>query len=390
MTNKRSFKSILGGLALGLLIVVLTLFFLEGSASFLLLAKDVRSARAPAVVRPHVEYDTLLGWVNRKSFVDAAEFGAGLPLTTNAQRFRGTSDLDSTVAAKHHVMCSGDSFTLGYGVGDGHDWCTLLGTLLPGLTTSNMGQSAYGLDQTYLWYKRDGLRYPHEIHILALTDDQFDRSATANFTGFAKPLFEVVDGKLVARNVPVPLQAREELRRTFAMRRIEDLRIVQAIRTMPAFDSRRKAMRDADTRWPLFEKIFAEMSSDDKRAGTRLIIVYLPTMRDVQPAARTEWHQRVAAIARQNGAWFIDFAPALRAMRRDSVDHAFIGRVPAKSAPGVPGHYSNLGNLWVARMLADSLATLPELNGLRGSKAASGSRQPHTVSSRRSVRNRSA
>ena len=69
--------------------------------------------------RKHAEFDPLLGWVNQRSVDIPDAYGAGVRLTTNSCRFRGTSELDDAIpAGKIRIVCSGDSFTLGYGVGD--------------------------------------------------------------------------------------------------------------------------------------------------------------------------------------------------------------------------------------------------------------------------------
>ena len=101
------------------------------------------------------------------------------------------------------------------------------------------------------------------------------------------------------------------------------------------------------------------------KRGSRLVIAYLPTKRDMQPGVHDEWRRRIGDYARTHGVRFFDLTPGMRAMRPDSLDLVWITRVPVGSPTGVPGHYTNLGHLWVARVLADSLATLPEFAHLR-------------------------
>ena len=64
-------------------------------------------------------------------------------------------------------ISSGDSFTLGYGVNNEETWPTAFSKLDERFETINMGQGGYGVDQSYLWYKRDGLEFDHQIHLFA-------------------------------------------------------------------------------------------------------------------------------------------------------------------------------------------------------------------------------
>ncbi|HTK49290.1 MAG TPA: hypothetical protein VL328_15035 [Gemmatimonadaceae bacterium] len=354
--------SILARLALGLVAAVLLLALAEGAASAYLFASDFRAAAGPnTVTRPHTTYDTLLGWVNRKSFVSPNEFGPGLTLTTDAQGFRDTRDVTPVApAGEVRLVCSGDSFTLASGIADGLHWCAQLESRLPGLRTMNMGQGMYGLDQAYLWYARDGVPYAHDAQILAITDVMLERSTTGTYSGRNKPYFELDHGRLAARNVPVPRQTTEELRVVYAARAVEDLRLMQLIRRIPMFGGRRSVEEASTKSFPIFEKIFDDLRAIHARHGSRLIIVYLPTKRDMRPGLHDAWRRRIAGYAHGHGVPFFDLTPAMRKLRPDSLDLVWITRVPAGSPTGVPGHYTNLGHLWVARVLADSLATLPE------------------------------
>ena len=135
-------RRVLIRLGVTLAIAVLILALAEGAASAYLFASDFKAFAAPyAMIRPHTTYDTLLGWVNRKSFVSPNEFGPGLLLTTNAQGFRDSRDVAPQAApGETRIVCSGDSFTLASGIAEGHHWCAQLEKELPGLRTMNMGQ----------------------------------------------------------------------------------------------------------------------------------------------------------------------------------------------------------------------------------------------------------
>ncbi len=355
-----------GSWSLVLLLVILAVFAVEGIASFYLLATDLRSLRARREnERPHTTYDTLLGWVNRPSAVSPDEYGKGIGLTTDPQGFRGGHALSAEPkAGTVRIACSGDSFTLGYGVDDASTWCARLESLLPGVETMNLGQGAYGIDQAYLWYARDGVKYRHALQIVALTYVQFDRALSTSFVGRFKPVLDAADGRLVARGVPVPPQTNAALRNAYAVRLFEELRALQWLRRFSSFNGTSRVARDVDARWPLFDAIFAALAEGHRQRGSHLVIVYLPTPKDRTPGPLDARRARSAQSAAAHGIPFIDLTDAMRAMRPDSSDLAFISRAPAGAAPGVPGHYTKLGNDWVARQLAARLREVPNVGAL--------------------------
>lgn len=102
------------------------------------------------------------------------------------------------------MICSGDSFTLGYGVRDDETWCHQLMQLDDRLETVNMGQGGYGFDQAYLWFRRDGVRLAHHVQVFAFISDDFRRMERVEFIGYAKPVLRVVGDSLRVDNVPVP------------------------------------------------------------------------------------------------------------------------------------------------------------------------------------------
>ena len=148
-------------LALGLILILMGLVLLEGISSAVLFVRGIaRAWRGPLAERTHTRYDELLGWVNEENVEIPDLYGEGLSIKTNSQGFRADRDYNVTPpAGKVRIICSGDSFTLGYGVDNDHTWCQLLTTFDDRLQTVNMGQGGYGIDQAYLWYERDGIPF---------------------------------------------------------------------------------------------------------------------------------------------------------------------------------------------------------------------------------------
>ena len=349
---------------------VLLLVLVEGSVSLLMFGRDYRNQQAPRNSRPHTMYDTLLGWVNRPGSANPDEYGKGIGLTTNALGFRGSAAVNVSDTTTPRLVCSGDSFTLGYGVSDDQTWCGLLESYFPGLQTLNMGQGAYGLDQAFLWYRRDGVPVPHRVTVFAMTHVEIERSVTPTFMGRFKPVLALKDGHVQANNVPVPPQTDESLRRAYANRLVNNLRIVQALRRFPSFGGTAGTEHMLQQFWPTIDAVFAELDSLNRARGSELVLAYLPTRADLSPSALDRRRANIAKFAESHHVRFIDLTPALRAMRGDSADLSFITKVPAGAAPGVGGHYTKLGNAWAARELATRLREIPALTPLATSVGA--------------------
>jgi hypothetical protein len=99
---------------------VVALALLEGLISLCLLLWGLAFEAPQALAeRVHTRYDAELGWVNVPGLSLRDFYGLGKNLTINDQGFRGRRSVAMRVPAeKLRIVCSGDSFTLGYGVGD--------------------------------------------------------------------------------------------------------------------------------------------------------------------------------------------------------------------------------------------------------------------------------
>ena len=194
--------------AVNLLILAGLLLAVEGFSSLYLAGgQAVMEARARGALaeRVHTVHDGLLGWVNKPNVKIPDMYGPGLALDINAQGSRGVKNVGpSRPLGKVRVICSGDSFTLGYGVGNAEVWCERLSRMEGRIEPVNMGQGGYGVDQAFLWYRRDGTIYEHDAHILALITTDIERLRRTSFLGIPKPRFRIRDGKLVLEGVPVP------------------------------------------------------------------------------------------------------------------------------------------------------------------------------------------
>src|SRR5208283_759848 len=113
------------------------LLVLEGIASIYYTFLEA-FALPPLAERPHTSYDPDLGWVNLPNVYLPNMYGPGKYLRTNSQRFRNNADLTIGIPpGKTRIICSGDSFTLGYGVDNDHTWPQLLASRTPNIETVN-------------------------------------------------------------------------------------------------------------------------------------------------------------------------------------------------------------------------------------------------------------
>lgn len=190
-----------------LILPLLLLLSLEGASSFVLLARGLHNPEPAHELggRRLIRQDSLLGWVSTPGISVPNMYGPGAGLHVDARGFRIGRQGDSLVGGSPvRAVCSGDSFTFGAGVADDRTWCALLGRLMPGLATVNMGQSGYGVDQAYLWYKRDGAGIAHDAQVFAYITDDLHRMQVTTSYGSAKPRLELRNDSLVTTNVPVP------------------------------------------------------------------------------------------------------------------------------------------------------------------------------------------
>jgi hypothetical protein len=185
-------------------VVLLVLFaLLEGAASLLFIANQIR--RTPSAEASYSRYDETLGWVSRPNVSLPDVYGPGVYLRTNSQGFRNDRDFARAVPpGKTRVICSGDSFTLGFGVNNDQAWCQRIAVIDPRFETVNMGQGGYGLDQAYLWYMRGGAALDHQVHLFAFITDDFIRMQSNQFLGYGKPVLGLRNDSVVVTNQPVP------------------------------------------------------------------------------------------------------------------------------------------------------------------------------------------
>lgn len=331
----------------------------EGGSSFLLFAYDlIAASRAGRSAQQlHTTYDAELGWVSRKSFAAADVYAPGVGLHTNSRGFRGASEVDDALpAGKRRLVCSGDSFTFGQGVGDDETWCKLLGG--SDVETVNMGQIGYGIDQAYLWYMRDARNLQHTLQVLAFVTDDFGRMSADRYLGYAKPKLVARGDSLVVEGVPTP--------RDVGVRPASRVkRVVQSLRASQLFGrltprhpapAAREAQSSSEPLREITARLIAALKRANEAKGSRLVLVYLPIERDFVNDASRQWRDYMRIVADSLRVPLVDLVPVLRQVPPETVPKLYIQQSGAVFE-GM-GHYTVQGNQWVAEQLRAAFDSL--------------------------------
>jgi len=352
-----------------IVIFSLVLVVVEGLASYALTFRGIMTTYFLAE-RQHTKYDSVLGWVNEKNVDIRDMYGPGVYLRTNSQGFRNNHDFETAVPeGKYRIVCSGDSFTLGYGVDNDHTWCHLLGTFDPRLETLNMGQGGYGVDQMYLWYKRDGAKFEHQVHLLAFITDDFERMQSDTFLQYyGKPLIDIENGKLVVKNVPVP---RWPYKHSWLTENaLPNLRRLHTVELLERVGSR---LRFADTRSPtasekeriervknVLVKIFEDLKRFNAEPSNKLVLVYFPTPYELQGGSQ-EWIKFIEKESQDLGIPLINVLSTFRSLPPSQALSMLIPEGQL-NYPYAAGHLNDEGNKFVAEVIYQELKNDPAIS----------------------------
>jgi hypothetical protein len=322
--------------------------------SLLIVALQIGAALVwtkPVAESEYVQHDSELGWVSKPNVRIPDLYGPGVSFSTDENGFRrGVTPVGRSAAVR--LVCSGDSFTLGYGVSDENTWCARLDTLESSLETINMGQGGYGLDQAYLWYLRNGAGLRHDVHVVSFITVDFDRMMTASFNGFAKPTLAVRDGRLVTLNAPVP-------HRPFYVPWL--VRSDQLFGWSKAWNRLWPTAAAATTAEPTSEigdvvgAIFKDLAARHAVRGSTLVLAYLPTRGGENRSA--SWREFIRKRAAQEQIHFLDLTKAFEGPTDQNEFYIPPGVIRFQ---GSAGHYTDAGNNRIAEAMLAGLAAIPE------------------------------
>ncbi len=350
-------------LTVSVVVAVVLLLLVEGLSSLLM---SVRVARHDLYMREeaHAQYDADLGWRHKPGIRIEGQYGPDTTFTTNAAGFRATEEFTRAVpAGRYRVVALGDSFTMGFGVDDGASYPAQLQTKCPALQAINMGQGGYGVDQDYLWYKRDGVAFDANVLLVAAIAPDFYRMVNDNFIGYSKPMLAREKGALVVKNVPVPANwgSRTTVRRVRTF--VDSLAVVKLGKVL-AFHTVGPV---ADHFYGVVgEEVMATagLAFDDllalsKSRGQQLVLVYLP-VQDLlfkEPTPEALW---MKDYARRAQIPFINLVPEFNRLTPAQLAGMF----------RIDNHYTIEGNRLVAQTLLRELgAQVPGFPACTGGRA---------------------
>jgi hypothetical protein len=152
------------------------------------------------------KYHPVLGWVlqpNKETINRGWEFEH--MIKTNSHGHRDDEVSYERQPNTRRILLLGDSFGMGYGVKRKYSLESLLEKYLRNTEVVNLSVSGYGTDQELLAYEMEGKKYKADLVLLAFTiaNDALN-NAMANQYGRNKPYFELKNGKVILKGIPVP------------------------------------------------------------------------------------------------------------------------------------------------------------------------------------------
>ncbi|MEQ1855827.1 MAG: hypothetical protein ABL963_05100 [Longimicrobiales bacterium] len=348
-------------ITLGLLIVI------EGTASLVLFAYQAVTDQPRIANEFSSEYDPDLGWIARRNFEAPDFYGPGRGVRTDRHGFRADQEVTPRSPEGHpRILCSGDSFTWGYGVGNQDTWCRGLGEAF-GIETVNLGQSGYGVDQSFLLFMREGTRIEHTLHVFAFIEDDFVRAQSPVFLGFPKPILALTGDSLSILNQPVPADSwfRWVGRGlAFPSSQLRSIRLLTSLSTRALPESGRPHPSPDET-LRVAAAMFDRLAVAARTNSTSLLLVFLPTEGMHARARPSVWQRGAREIADSLGLPFLDLTDQLQLMSGVEVPALFQQAADFDPAtmPFVfgAGHYTERGNRWVAEALTAFVAAHSEL-----------------------------
>ena len=297
------------------------------------------------------------------------------------------------------ISAFGDSFTYGSDVPLGQNWSKRISALAPHIEILNFGLGAFGLDQAYLRYRRQGAAYrPHIVFLGYMTENLArDVNVYRGFYGnsyrnffFTKPRFTLRGDSLIL--IPNPLRTLADYRRlrehpeqilpelgrhdyhyvgeyegnpldfspTVRLAKLVEAQLRRRAQ-IPTFtqDGRYNPRSEA---YLLTLRIFDSFYRDVLADGGLPVIVVLPDLHDQRQSrdGRPRRYDPMLAYFRDRGYRYIDVIDAFKPVEK---------QYSLSDLTGEWGHFSQLGNDLVARHVLGKLKEF-DIDDLSKAKAA--------------------
>lgn len=321
---------------------------LVGLGAGLLAGEGVLRLAAPQVYRrpPVWEFDPQLGWRH----IPGARGQLVSPEFSVEYRINGEGLRDRELAAApalgvQRLLCFGDSFVEGWGVGQEERVSEGLQRRLAGVEVVNFGVAGYGTDQEWLLFEQQGRHYrPDWVVVFFYGNDLWNNAARQGIgaeRGF-KPFFQVDPaGRLQLQGVPVQKTAFWEEGAVPGPWRLgaylqQHLHIWAVVRKglapeIPVQQQQRYyqglygAGEEGAEQWALTGRLLDAFARSAEGAGARLLLVYVPALLQVEEedwkmkrelhglAGEYDLHKpqrQLQRLAQTNDIPFLDLHPA--------------------------------------------------------------------------------
>ena len=169
--------------------------------------------------QPYIEHHPIFGYryVPGTDLELSRPGGGSYHIKVNSQGIRSDREysFEKPRGVRRIIVC-GDSMAAGQFVSNAHRFSELIERRVPDVEVINLSLEGSGTDQQVLLYEHVGLKYEHDLVIVLPFLQNVRRNMVEAREGIdpktgrqvmrPKPRFVLVDGKLVLRNVPVPME----------------------------------------------------------------------------------------------------------------------------------------------------------------------------------------
>jgi lysophospholipase L1-like esterase len=320
-----------------------------------------------------VRFDPWLGWTNRPGAAGrmraVGQYDSFARI--NSRGLRDREIAPARVKGRTRVLCLGDSFTFGWGVGDDETYPKVLERELAGVEAVNAGVSAWGTAQELVWLEREGFGYGPDVVTLGFYLNDFADNASDSMFGYRRPVYTLEGGRLLLKSVPIPMPRKGPLStvRAFARNHLLTPRLLLAgwqwldrgfLRAADLTPIQHARLRGPGPHPPPAEVETGAILDEARRVcearGVRFLVLAIPSVCQVRPSApvpcRVQDDTTYAALIRLCAAEGIDVVEPLAELRT-----AETGGVPV--FPPSAFHWNAAGHRIAARLLARRLAAVP-------------------------------
>ena len=367
--------------------LLLSLIVIEGVSSILyvVLTEFGPGGTTATLSGPSMRFDSELGWTIVPCFHETSYFAPGVPLRIDAMGFRGSHEVATNVPpGRLRILCSGDSFTFGEGVGDDQTWCRKLESGDPRFETVNAGVSGYGVDQMYLAYLRRGLQMSYDVQLLAFIPDDLRRMQLTSLGGYEKPILRIKDDRLESLNVP--LREHSSITRWLSRKPnpLRQFRLLAMLGNLADWIVTSRSSgginEPTESQRAIVHKVIASLQAFNEHKKTLLVLICLPTRAEYaygEPSL--PWRNLVAKISSEQGIPFIDLVDDFNQLPVTMRDGMFIWPESVHYFADAPGHYNDQGNEYVAGMIFKKLSTIPAFSAKLRAVQTDRDRPPHSL-----------